>query len=292
MTKKVTVLIRENGRPINTNSVQEKKEDKINIPHEEEAAAIHNPGQHPDLNSLPSNKKIIKSKKNPVFKLLKPIILTILSAVAVGSILGFIMLRMFGGIGMEPSNDAVVPVTGAPNEAADNNSSETEIIALDPINAFILQGGVYSEESNAVEWQSRFQEAGMPSMLWERDGQTYLLAGIAVTKESGDEIAERFSELDIYIKEWSVQSAELEASAAEKEWLEEFYSTWLHSLEQVENSGTFQHETWQQLAENAPEGNENLKPLITAVREIGQTEGLAGRVQLLELLYAYERVIL
>lgn len=292
----MTVLIRENGQPIQTNPVQEEKEEK-DTPKKEHAAALQDPKRHAKLEPLPSKTKGKSNTRNPL-RSLKPIIFTVLSAVIVGLILGFLMLRMFGGVGSETANEMTSPATTVPNETVNTATDEpttsnetTASVSLEPLNMFILQGGVFSENNNAAEREQQFEAAGVPAMIWERDGQSFLLAGAAVTKEAGTEVSDTFSQLDVYVKEWSIEATEFEGSAEAAEWLTKFQDVWQDSLQQIEEGNAFQQEPWQQLMETAPENNETVAPLIEQIQDMGQTEDLEGRVALLEVLYMYEQTI-
>jgi len=128
-------------------------------------------------------------------------------------------------------------------------------------------------------------------MLWEREDQLFLFVGLATTKEAGVNAAEEYADLDIYVKEWSVPSGELEGSAKEEEWLETFLKQWQTSMEELESTDSFQLEEWDQLVEKVPSQSEKLASLATEIESIENHENLEGRVQLLQLLYEYEQVI-
>lgn len=289
MTRKTTILIRENGQPLNTKTADEKQGEKKKINHTEQAATLQEPEETSNL-ELVSPVKEDRPNKKFGFRILKPILVAVSSAVIIGSILGFIMLRMFGGIETEAPGQIANPVTGVSENTADEQSGK-QAITLEAMNTFVLQGGVFSKQQNAEEWANIFSEAGMPTMMWERDGQVFLLAGPTNTKEQGNEVADQFSELDIYVKEWSVPSSELAVSAKEEEWLKSFQEQWQHSLMTIEENGTLQEDDWEGVKKQAPTNNDQFSTLVEAVNSINQSEGLKARQQLLQLLYAYEQAI-
>lgn len=289
--KKVTVLIRENGQPIQTKERQE--QDNTNeetIGRHEHAASQQSSKQTSQLELIQDNYQ--KSKKAKyIFRLLKPFVLTILTAMIVGSVLGFIMLRMFGGIGAETGDEQVDPVSGFQSANANDSEEGTQSFTLDSIDLFMMQGGVFTEESNAREWKSTFQDSGLPAMLWKRDGQIYLFVGFAMTKETGENLAEQYPNLDIYVREWSVPSVELEGTEEEKEWLEAFLAQWQTSAEQLESTERFQLGEWDQLYEQAPDNSEKLAPVVTAIESMEQDGDLEGKGELIGILYEYEQMI-
>ena len=285
--KKGTILIRENGQPIQTMESQEQK-DEVTTGREEQAASFDDskPPSHFDRIQVNHQKK---TKIRSIYQFLKPFVVTIVTAIIVGSVLGFLMLRMFGGVGADTEDEQGTPVSSFQN--TNESEDETQKITLDSIDTFIMQGGVFTEEDNALEWKSKFEDSGLPTMLWEREDQLFLFVGLATTKEAGVNAAEEYADLDIYVKEWSVPSGELEGSAEEEEWLETFLKQWQISMEELESTDSFQLEEWEQLVEKVPSQSEKLASLATEIESIENHKNLEGRVQLLQLLYEYEQVI-
>jgi len=147
--KKGTILIRENGQPIQTIESQEQK-DEVTTGREEQAASFDDskPPSHFDRIQVNHQKK---TKIKSIYQFLKPFVVTILTAIIVGAVLGFLMLRMFGGVGADTEEEQGTPVSSFQN--TNELEDETQKITLDSIDTFIMQGGVFTEENNALEWK-------------------------------------------------------------------------------------------------------------------------------------------
>src|SRR5690625_614444 len=120
----------------------------------------------------------------------KQFILAITSSVFIGVIFGIIILNM---IKQEEQHHALLSNTGngdiGSEEDSDNekntNNDHVDSTKLDSINVFVVQGGVFSEEENAKEWEEKFNNIQFPAMRWYRDQNYFRSEERRVGKEHG-----------------------------------------------------------------------------------------------------------
>ncbi|WP_077308374.1 SPOR domain-containing protein [Terribacillus halophilus] len=142
------------------------------------------------LNKKPSDKN--KLTMSPIAKKLTA---AALGAALIGVVLGFLLLRYTAGIESETSGVAA-PV--ATKEAAVNAG------AFGDLTAYVVQGGVYNQEDIGQEVAQRYVEAGIPAVLWEKNGQFFLLTGMGGSKEEADAAAAQLQAqgYESYVKTW------------------------------------------------------------------------------------------
>ncbi|UJL44971.1 SPOR domain-containing protein [Virgibacillus sp. NKC19-16] len=237
------------------------------------------------------------SKKQNKWKPFKPIILTTISAIAIGSILGVIMLRMFVGIDSDLAENNNLPAATIDNSEEENNNAENTAPAIEQMNAYVLQGGVFSDQANAEEWVSRYEQAGLSSFIWEREEQYFLLVGLAKTEGLAEQLANQLKEyqFDIYVKEWNTERGGAEFTDNEHDWLQSFHKNWQDTLNALENDEGFTADNWEALIENHPEDSENLAGLIESLLNYqesiqAQAEGFEAQQILLHLWQQYSNV--
>ncbi|WP_284139728.1 MULTISPECIES: SPOR domain-containing protein [unclassified Virgibacillus] len=171
-------------------------------------------------------------KKRANNKIVKPFLLSAISAVAVGLLLGFIMLNMFGNMGEKPS---AVEQPAALTSDSDNKSRDSQKKAVNLIdasfgemNAFVLQGGVFSQQENADVVRKQFEKSGYPAISWKKDTNFYVLVGLATTKQEAKTVADSMKEngFETYIKAWQVEEKVLQLTTDEDQWLQSFFEHW------------------------------------------------------------------
>src|SRR5699024_1683635 len=130
------------------------------------------------------------------------VVSSISAAIFIGSILGFIMLNLFGNINALCNHGNNPEATNAVAADKDTEKKSNASDEQKAITAYVLQGGVFSEKANADQWAESFKQAGFPAMIWERDDQYYLLTGIADTEEQAKKIAASIKEqnMDVFVK--------------------------------------------------------------------------------------------
>jgi len=286
--KNKAVLVEKNGQQL-----KYKLDDRtINATNDlEQAAALEKDSEEavPVITGIQKSKKIIKNQKRK--SNVKPVFSAIASAAIVGSLLGFFMIRMFVNVEADNAGQALnntIPVSGTNGEAEATAVSSVELEAL---HAHVLQAGIFSEMANAEESAADFEAKGIPVMIWERDNQFFLLAGIGETNEQAKVMAEEMKQdhsIDIYVKEWSTNSGTQELTASEQEWISQFQGVWQESLTTWTEQHTFSKEKWAQLISSQPEETEILTPVVTAINNI--TEQDSSAIQLLKSMYAFEQI--
>ncbi|WP_053219024.1 hypothetical protein [Virgibacillus senegalensis] len=201
-------------------------------------------------------RKTSVNKKVP--RIFKVFIFAAISALMIGLTLGFIMLRMFAGID-ESGDPQAVPssYTSSQNDnpsagAEQDSSAET---GQNGMTAFVVQGGVFSSNDKAEAWQKNFTDAGFPSMIWERDGQFYLFAGVADTEAAAKKIASAMTEkeLETYVKPWQAETVGKNLAEGQAEWLQQFTILWQKSVSTGEIKATEWNDWLKLLPEDASE---------------------------------------
>ncbi|QTM99961.1 hypothetical protein ERJ70_12065 [Sediminibacillus dalangtanensis] len=250
--KPITVRINDNKRKhVNAKHHEYPEESKKTI--NEQAAALekHLHGSASPLFESPIEEGTGTSdwyqKKTPGKRKLpgiyKVFLFAAFAALAIGLALGFIMLRMFAGID-EASDPETLP-SSYTNPANDDPGKETaeKTNGLKGMEAFVIQGGVFSSKDKAEAWQKNFTEADFPSMVWEREGQYYLFAGVADTEAAAKKTASAMTEnkLETYVKPWQTTATEKDLTEGEAEWLQQFPPLWQDS---VSAGGEINREEW------------------------------------------------
>ncbi len=197
----------------------------------------------------------------------KPIIVAAVSAVVIGICLGIIMLNMFDGI--DDGTNSEIEHTTASNTDTNTQDSEQTLssITLQPIHAFVLQAGVFSTEANASQWSEKYQKAGFPTTIWQRDDQFFLLAGIAETKKQAESLKANFADFDIYVKEWNTKETEKQFTQPGNEWISSFAELWHESLKTISAQETVSAEAWQNLLDGYPKQAEKLSPFFEQISD-------------------------
>lgn len=262
------------------------------------------PLNSPELVSAPNKKKVkvlsgLNSKNgSPLNKgkkglvNFKPVIVTVFSAIIVGCLLGFFMIRLFVNMDSEMADRSA----GAKEAALTINEKQAaapaaaSVTELPPLQAYILQAGIFSTVANAEEWALKFETAGIDTLVWERDGQFFLIAGATVSQEEGKALAESYKlklagdgEADLYVKEWSTAGGQVEIGEADSQLMEKILEAWNSSME----SGSVT--AWNGLSVPEPE-TEELSIFISAAGELGKQESLNG-FPLLKLMHEYEKIM-
>ncbi|WP_176330243.1 SPOR domain-containing protein [Oceanobacillus rekensis] len=290
MDKNKAVLVEDNGKQLKyklndrTNQSSANKELAATLDDSDDAE-----DSVPVITGLNKPKKT-HNKKQHRFHYLKPILIAVTSAIIIGSILGLGMLRLFVDVegdvtGQAPNNNNPSTVTEK-NEAA----SDGVIVQLDPLEAHILQAGIFSEKENAEQWSDNYAAEGIPTITWERDNQYFLIAGVANTKEDAKFLADELKKngsVDLYVKEWATINGDLELTADEENWLVQFQAEWRDSLKNLSEQNTFSTEIWSDLLAAKPDQTEKLSSLLSS---ISNSVDNANHLQLLQWMYHYEQL--
>lgn len=230
-------------------------------------------------------------------RMYKPILIAIVSAIVIGVGMGFIMLNMFAGIDEDanPGNGSVSSAfTDEANDRAPDKSTASENVTLDSIQAFVTQGGVYTSENNARDEAKTYQDAGFATMIWEREGNFFLLAGIADSEELAKNVATKLDEnqLEAYVKRWSTIETEKQLDEMEQKWLQAFTEFWQESLKKASNKEAISVSAWNGLLDAYPEQASNLSNFLENLKQISKqieaSDEQKAQIILLELWREYE----
>ncbi|MFD2628687.1 hypothetical protein [Oceanobacillus kapialis] len=277
MDKDKTVVLWENGKQIklkvNTSSKLSDPQSK-----QETAASVErlpNEDDVPLFQRKTPSEYHAKSKKPKRWTTLKPVLLTIVSALGVGTLLGIIMLRMFGSIDteMQSSSNVAVP---AEMETTEEQNANAEI-TLDSLSAFVLQAGVFTGRENAAEAAKVYEDAGVQTVLWERDNQFYLLAGMALNKEAATELRDDLTEegLEFYVKEWNTSAITSNVTEENKTWLENLQKNVIETKEGLAKDRPFNAQAWKELAQTIPTQPDHY---ATLAKEVNHTADNAEKL--------------
>ncbi|API90675.1 hypothetical protein J32TS6_00450 [Virgibacillus pantothenticus] len=214
---------------------------------------------------------------------IKPLIIAIASAFIIGSLLGITLLKMFVTIDEDrqangdANNTSIANVSDEDKGAVEDGEASSEML-----HAFVLQGGVFSEKGNAQTWQTKFKDAGLPSLLWKKDNQYFLLISAAASENDAKQLKAEAaaSGLEIYVKEWKVNLDKDALSKNEAAWLQKFVDTWQKAMERREVA----EQQWKSIIKSAPDRFKELtKPINKLMIEAENENTLAVGSNLLSL---------
>jgi len=230
---------------------------------------------------------------------LKPIIFASFSAVAIGGILGVLLLSMFTHFPSDPEQHSqTLGTSHAPQK--DNNEDQkigTKTFTLPQMHGHVLQVGMFAEESNAEEWFSIYDDADIPTYIWEESDEFYLFAGLLKTEDNAKQAAEKVTEkgFDVFTKVWETNEQDIELAEQEYEWLQSMVSQWETSLESLQDEDELQSDAWGDLLEQAPTEMPHISELVEQIeqiyeKEMAQAEGKEKQLILLSIWDHYARL--
>lgn len=303
MNGKKTELTRHDTTPNENNSIKE---------FNEEHAATVEDSDIPELIRQDSDNpdNTIYFTRKSKFRSIKPFLLATLSAVLIGSFLGFFMLNMFVDINDDISRQGgSSPLAASSDEEEDNTSDDDNggsyngdddmsPVTIESRNAFILQAGKFSEKENADEMVSAFQQEGFPAMVWEKDEYFFVLSGITNSKEQGLTLANAFAEkdLEVYVNEWGTESGEIELSNQEREWIQAYELQWKDALTSVNDGNKLSQDAWSNVVDEIPENSEHITEFADFLKEqhqqMGSDDKWKDQVVLLRLWEQFNQLVL
>lgn len=209
------------------------------------------------------NQRITQGKKTAF---LKPMIIAVFSAILVGSILGFFMLNMFTNLEGEAESHEQKP-TNVHANPVDQVDNELSSASLQGMSAFVLQGGVFSKAENAKEWALKFQQATLPTVIFEKDQQHYLFVGIANTEGEAKKLATTLAEqqFEVYVKEWKTEEIQIELTEEEQHWVKSFQKQWQDTLQSIYTGDDVSLEGWNDLVNSHPLQSEIALQLVDEI---------------------------
>ncbi|WP_430785005.1 hypothetical protein VBD025_09970 [Virgibacillus flavescens] len=245
----------------------------------------------------------VKTSKQKIKKTYKHIFIAALSAILLGIGLGIFMLNMFTNIDTPPVQGKGTSDTNSAIDSSKNLGEEVTVanlstFTLPKLEAYVLQGGLFSEESNAKEIQDAFNVPGFPTMLWKRDNNFYLFTNITKTKEQSDSLKTMYKEanLETYVKKWSVGEAEVELTEAENQWITNYQELWNSSLKILSSNQTISTSDWNKWLSDYPEGGKNSSSFYSNVKglvtQLTDSKESMYPIFLLEIWKHYENFVM
>ncbi|EDL64692.1 hypothetical protein [Bacillus sp. SG-1] len=206
---------------------------------EEESAAAEERAEEdsfdwvlPDEDPAPKEFKKInyvqknKGKKRFGVKQITPgiarIIYTLVGAVAVSLIFGFIILNVI------TDGEQSIPAVQL-QEAADVNKDGKETpsaaggtITIDSLTASVLQGGVYTTTDSANTMKASLEAKGIPTMMIEMDGNLFLFIGTAGDLEGAKAMGKKLSnqDVEVYAKDIVLPDKNVAGTKADADFIE------------------------------------------------------------------------
>lgn len=273
--------------------------DSVHNVYKEQSATIEKADEKGER--FASKKEKNSQKKIPVnhlhlknVKTAKPIIIAVMTAIFIGSVLGFILLGVFGNIDsviMPNYNNRVVQLN--PAEQADQDG-EKDALSLSSVNAYVLQAGVFSDEANAQTLVGEYKAQGIIPVVWQRDNQYYVLTAVTNSQENADALAKQQEAmgLEAFVKEWESSAGEMNMTSGEAEWFQTFHELLAGSIEAVSASDSVPLEGWTALLGNQDHESERVASFAEEIEPY--LEHLAGSEQvtfqqgLLEIWHHYD----
>jgi stage II sporulation protein B len=160
-----------------------------------------------------NNASILKKslqKKQPSGPI-KSLLFSILLAIVIGTSFGFLVLKLV------ISEAKVDQVTTIPQQTTTDKENQngaigtTGALQLQPINTYIVQGGVFSSVDSANIEAEKVRQKGVPAQIIEANGQAFLFLGLADSIDKAKAIGTSMKENDIevFAKAYSLPEKDL-----------------------------------------------------------------------------------
>lgn len=257
----------------------------------ESAATVEKGQEESDFTALSAVNSAHKGKPSRKINIVwKAILISGISAIFVGTLIGFILFRMFVQVDAPASagnpSQGTTPVAQPEKEEA---GSDMVTSSLDSLETYIIQAGIFSEKENADSLITNLTSLGIPTVFFEKDGQYYLMTGVGPTEDAVKSLAASLSnnQADLYVKEWSIEAKEIEMTEAEDSWLTEFQAFFAEQLQQADLNQSIADEEITALVDKAPDGAEKIAGLVTSLTEM---KGEPSSYQLLNWMKVYDEL--
>lgn len=241
--------------------------------------------------------KTFTNSRNSQSRVLKSQIVAISFACIIGISLGIIVLNMITNIDDYVHDDSMETSlqNGRENEQTTEGTNEQQSVTLNEIDAYVLQGGVFSSKENAESSATLFEDSKLEPIIWEKDDHYHILLGVTKTKDQAKALMNDLdeNEFDLFIKSWTTDDIELHLTEDEHMWLKSFINLWDETLTAVSQQETIQADEWEQLITDIPNDVSVLDDFIVYVQEvieedINNVDHLTAQHMLLKMWKAYE----
>ena len=230
----------------------------------------------------------------------RPLIFASFSAVAIGGILGILLLSMFTHFPSDPEHSQTPSTSDAPqkdNNADQHQQSKAKTFTLPQMHGHVLQVGVFTEKSNAEEWFSIYDDENIPTYIWEESNEFYLFAGLLKTENNAKQAAEKVTEagFDVFTKVWETNGQDIELTEQEYKWLQSMVTQWEMSLESLQDEDDLQSDAWGNLLEQTPTEMPHISEFVEQIEQIyekkmPQAEGKEKQLILISIWDHYARL--
>lgn len=275
--------------------------------------------QHNIVPFRAGNESSVKPKKRTGSS--KRTILTVGTAVLLGTGFGFGVLHVLDGTKTEKSMPAATSVTPAvtASEEKETKSSEQQMqqsAVLEGLTVYVIQGNVFSTAERGQAALEDMKEKGMPGALINSDGKTFLLIGIANDEKGAKQLAASYKAkgFPALEKQRALTDKQIPAALKKYEGLisktEKSLRTLIEQASAVYTSGKISNTQWSELEKGVKElakegksaGKTDVKKLLTyvslsydALQEYKETKDEKTFVKLQQLLLdgllSYETVL-
>ncbi|HYK74640.1 MAG TPA: SPOR domain-containing protein [Pseudoneobacillus sp.] len=157
--------------------------------------------------SLPTLKKQLKKQNiGPV----KSIFTSVILAIIIGTSFGFLVLKLV--ISDAKVEEPVTTITEETTTEKNDPVVTTQLLQLQPIDTFIIQGGVFSSVDSAKIEEQKLKQKGVPTQIIEDNGKAILVLGVADSIENAKAIASNLkaSGIEVFAKPYTLPGKELQ----------------------------------------------------------------------------------
>ncbi|WP_139220269.1 SPOR domain-containing protein [Gracilibacillus orientalis] len=241
-----------------------------------------------------------RSRKTSFWSKYKTFLISAITAVLIGSFLGFMMLKIFVDLDPEEvafdqntSNGQAVTTTSDQSDEEDSataNAQEQEDFQSKAFNFFVTQAGVFKNEDAANQLVQELKGDQIESMVWSRDDKYHVFVSVKTTHDASKQYTTNTfpSSYEMYPgKEWQTISATFSISDEEKAWLTDLEGI----LDQMIEDNIDETAVDQWLANEPSNTSEEIQALSAEIESIKTAEyEQSSQVILLRLLNQYENV--
>ncbi|MFX3624043.1 MAG: hypothetical protein ACE3JP_08385 [Ectobacillus sp.] len=209
------ISIKVNGTETNYTEKQDKQQPVPILSQEEEEVVF--PHIEPSYSNVVPFRgtpdEVQYEKKRPA-GVQKRIIITVGTAILLGTGFGAAMLQMLGE--GEPAQSVMkyTPVsTNVPEPAVkqEKAASPDSALSVKPIQAYVIQGGVFSTKDRAQGAGEELKKKGVPVSIRISDGKFYIFAAAASDEKTVKAIGELYKKNGVapYVKTWNIEGREI-----------------------------------------------------------------------------------
>lgn len=225
-------------------------------------------------------------------KEVKRYIVVAFSAVFIGLLFGFTTLKVLDHVGQPKDVGAIT--TGASQPDQNGNDSKTITEQITSLQAFVIQGGVFSDQANLEKWEQHFIEKGYNVVKWERDNLYYLFIGLGSSENELSHLKDDLlnKDLEAYIKVWETNSYDLNLAKSDLKWIESFVSLLEESIDNINDDNYRLKEKWDTFISTGNEQGKDVYPFKETIETILKENDLQNEIDkryfLLKMWHSFE----